>query len=127
MAQDDVRGRFESLLQLGEDGIHYVDCWASSVIFSDGGESLGSVNPWAFVLYYRPELAVYCTTFEKFNGYSRCILLMRQPQFADRWSMAKLAKRESLCWAYLDDDDFECGWDRLVAAQPQFAKWRAGN
>ena len=123
--RQDVRERLQSLLTLERDGVHYRDCPDSSCLFSEEGTCLGSVNPWAFVLYWRPELAETCTTFEKFNGYSRCLLLSRQPQFADRWSMEELASREGACWAGLADDDFEGGWAKLLAAQPQFAKWRA--
>ena len=124
MEKSDVAARFEGLLKLDNDDAHYKDDWKSSVFFTVKGESYCSVNPWAFVLYYRPELSAKCMTFEKFNGYSRCVLLMKQPQFAEKWSMAELADRKSACWVNISDDDFKMAWKRLIRAQPQFAKWR---
>ena len=124
MEKSDVVARFERLLKLDNDDAHYKDDWKCSVFFTVKGESYCSVNPWAFVLYYRPELSAKCMTFEKFNGYSRCVLLMKQPQFAEKWSMAELADRKSACWVNISDDDFKMAWKRLIRAQPQFAKWR---
>ncbi len=134
---EDVRSRFESLLALGKDGRHYAEGEKHPVVFFDDGRLVdvdgrktlrcGLVDPWTYVLYYRPELASRCTTLQSINGMSRCTLLRRHPQFAEVWSMEELASRSGACWANLRVLDFRLGWERLVSAQPQFAKWREGS
>ena len=110
---DELRARVVEVVEVVDaDGIKVLRCL--------------SVDPWTYVLYYRPELANRCTTLENINGMSRCTVLMRHPQFAEVWSMEELASRSGACWANQRGMDFRICWERLVSAQPQFAKWREG-
>ena len=117
--------RFDTLLKVDENGW----CEDDTVVFSADGESLGMVNSWAFVLMHKPELSKKCRAFDLFSGRSRCLLLSRQPQFAEKWSMTELADINSSCWppqkGRLDYDyTFDLAWDVLVGAQPQFGIYR---
>lgn len=118
-------GRFDALLKVGENGW----CEDDTVVFSAEGQSLGMVNSWAFVLMHRPELSRKCRAFDLFSGRSRCLLLSRQPQFAEKWSMGELADINSRCWPPQNiwpnhDYTFDSAWDVLVDAQPQFEVYR---
>jgi hypothetical protein len=113
--------RFETLLKVDENGWYKDD----TMVFSVEGESIGLANSWAFVLMHKPELSRKCRAFDLFSGRSRCLLLSRQPHFAEKWSMAELADINSSCWSlqkYLPNYDytFDLAWDVLAGAQPQF-------
>ena len=82
----------------------------------------GYINRWAYVLTLAPQLACACTTYQKFNGYSQCMLLAAQPQFADKFSLEELGDPKAACWCG-DSESYSQGWDSLVDAQLKFAKY----
>lgn len=84
----------------------------------------GTLNRWAYVLSVNPQLAEHCTTYQKFNGYSRCMLIAKQPQFAKKFSLEELGDPKSACWKVCDKDDFKWVWAFLAEARPEFAKYR---
>ena len=123
MENESVRESFEGLVEVDAEG-HYVDSWESSVLLAETWELFGCVNPWAYILMFRPELARFGVDFSKFNGYSACRLLARQPAFAEKWNLAELADEKSSCWQGSPHSDYVTAWQELVDLQPQFAKWR---
>ena len=123
MEKESVRESFEGLVEVDAEG-HYVDSLESSVLLARTWELFGSVNPWAYVLMFRPELSRFGVDFSKFNGYSACRLLARQPAFAEKWNLAELADEKSSFWQGSPHSDYVTAWQELVDLQPQFAKWR---
>ena len=123
MENESVRESFEGLVKVDAEG-HYVDSWESSVLLAKTRELFGSVNPWAYILMFRPELSRFGVDFSKFNGYSACRLLARQPAFAEKWNLAELADEKSSFWQGSPHSDYVTAWQELVDLQPQFAKWR---
>jgi hypothetical protein len=125
MENGSVRESFEGLVEVDAEG-HYVDSWESSVLLAKPRELFGSVNPWAYILMFRPELFRFGVDFSKFNGYSACRLLARQPAFAEKWNLAELADEKSSFWQGNphSHSDYVPAWQELVDLQPQFAKWR---
>ena len=71
------------------------------------------------------------------------MLLMKQPQFVSNFDMASLANECASCWTvpeiehsfeYHGDPvtsfgrpNYELAWKKLIALQPQFAKYRKGK
>jgi len=87
----------------------------------------GIVNRWAYVLSAYPQLASRCTTYQKFNGYSRCMLIAKQPQFAEKFSLEELGDPNGAFWSTCDlEDGYTPAWNALVNAHPEFAKYRKG-
>ncbi len=123
MENESVRESFERLVEVDAEG-HYVDSLESSVLLARTWELFGSVNPWAYVLMFRPELSRFGVDFSKFNGYSACRLLARQPAFAEKWNLAELADEKSPFWQGSPHSAYVTAWQELVDLQPQFAKWR---
>ena len=91
----------------------------------DNGEG-GTLNRWAYILSYHPQLADYCSTYQKFNGFSRCMLIANRPQFAETFSMEELGDPKGKCWATCDDDDYSAAWEMIVSACPELARFRKG-
>ncbi len=123
MEKKSVRESFEGLVKVDAEG-HYADSWESSVLLAKTWELFGSVNPWAYLLMFRPELSGFGVDFAKFNGYSACRLLARQPAFTEKWNLAELADEKSPFWQGSPHSDYVTAWQELVDLQPQFAKWR---
>lgn len=94
---------------------------------------------WAGLLARYPEYAMYCSSWDKFDGWSACMLLMKQPQFANKFDMASLGDETASCWTKPDIEhsfeyhgdpvtsygkpNFRLAWKKLLAVQPQFAKY----
>lgn len=90
---------------------------------------------WIFVLRHRPELAACCKCWKKedWNPYEWCLLLRRQPQFADRcpwpldempadWWVFLLRKQPQFAERFNRwDEVWSYSWPRLLKDQPQFA------
>ena len=126
MEKRELRDRFDALVEVDGAG-HYVDSWDCMVFGAGASERLGTVNPWAFVLMFRPELARYGADFSKFNGYSACWLLARQPKFSKKWNLEELADEKSQFWKGSPHSDYLDAWRELVAMQPKFAEWRRSS
>ena len=101
----------------------YEDDWCCE-LYTQDGDSDGSVNRWAYLLMQCPQLSDRCKTYEKFNGYSRCRLIEKNKMFAEKFSMEELGDPKSACWSTCSEDDYSSAWDCLIEEHPEFSKYR---